>query len=243
MRIKQKTIDLDYKKTKDFFEKRAQKYDRDNPYSVTMYQDNHPDLVKKRNEYEINKLLPYLSLNDNSKVLDIACGIGRWADAIKKPINYYLGIDFADNLIKLAKERINSPNMEFAVSDINSVENVIQDKKFNVILMIGILMYLNDNDLMVLFEKIEKICEERAIICLREPIGLNERLTLKDFYSKDLYDDYNAIYRTDEEIKKTLRGVLLSKGFNIIREGFLFENEDSLNNRKETAQYFYILER
>ena len=35
---------------------------------------------------------------------------------------------------------------------------------------------------------------------------------------------------------------LLSKGFSIAKEGYLFD-DDSLNNRKETVQYYYILER
>ncbi len=42
--------------TRDFFKKRAQKYNVENPYSVTMYQDNNADLVHKRNQYETEKL-------------------------------------------------------------------------------------------------------------------------------------------------------------------------------------------
>ena len=41
---------------------------------------------------------------------------------------------------------------------------------------------------------------------------------------------------------KFINSSLISKGFSIVKEGFLFE-EDELNNRKETAQYFFILER
>ena len=36
--------------------------------------------------------------------------------------------------------------------------------------------------------------------------------------------------------------IFLNKGFRIKEEGFLFD-DDALNNRKETAQYYYILER
>ncbi len=47
MRIKEQVTDIDYMETKRFFKKRAGKYRENNPYSVTMYQDNHPELVKE----------------------------------------------------------------------------------------------------------------------------------------------------------------------------------------------------
>ena len=79
-------------------------------------------------------------------------------------------------------------------------------------------------------------------MCIREPIGLSERLTLKDFFSDELQDNYNAIYRTREELQFFLDEAFLQKGFTVTEEGFLFD-EDLLNNRKETAQYYYVIER
>ena len=48
MRIVQKIEDIDYTETKQFFEHRASKFKEDNPYAVTMYQDDHPELVTER---------------------------------------------------------------------------------------------------------------------------------------------------------------------------------------------------
>ena len=86
MRIKEKITDIDYGKSKQFFKNRAGKFQKDNPYSVTMYQDNNEALVRERNRLETEKLLPFLSLDNHSKVLDIACGIRRWADALPDTI-------------------------------------------------------------------------------------------------------------------------------------------------------------
>ncbi len=47
MRLKDKTENLDYCETKRFFGKRANKYNENNPYAVTMYQDNNAELVKQ----------------------------------------------------------------------------------------------------------------------------------------------------------------------------------------------------
>ena len=99
MRIKKEKVAIDYEATKAFFKKRAEKFTIENPYSVTMYQDNNKELVIARNAKEIEKLYPYLNIGSQSKVLDIACGIGRWADALPEDITEYCGIDFSTELI------------------------------------------------------------------------------------------------------------------------------------------------
>ena len=79
-------------------------------------------------------------------------------------------------------------------------------------------------------------------MCVRSPIGTDYRLTLKDFYSEELKSDYNAIYRTRDEYIKLFEDSLIPAGFSVTDEGFMFD-DDSLNNRKETIQYYFILER
>lgn len=245
MRIKEKITDIDYQKTKQFFKNRAGKFSDDNPYSVTMYQDNNKKLVEERNQKETEKLCPLLQLNSKSKVLDVACGIGRWADVLPGDIEEYCGIDFSGELIQIAKQRNKKENFSFYVGAAHEVESLLyknSEGNFNTILLIGILMYLNDKELGNTLEQIERICDEHAVICVREPVGITERLTLKDFFSDELKDDYNAIYRTCHEFQGFFDKSFLKKGFKIRQQGFLFD-EDALNNRKETAQYFYILER
>uniref|UniRef100_N2AZY6 Methyltransferase domain-containing protein n=1 Tax=Eubacterium plexicaudatum ASF492 TaxID=1235802 RepID=N2AZY6_9FIRM len=245
MRVIQKVEDIDYMETKQFFKNRADKFKEDNPYAVTMYQDDHPELVRERNKKEIEKLKPMLAVDQDTKLLDVACGIGRWADAITENIKEYCGVDFSGELIKIANERNNRENFYFyegAATDIASVLSEHKKGTYNTVLLIGILMYVNDKDLDGFLEQLEHVCDQHAKICIREPIGLQDRLTLKDFYSNELDDEYHAIYRTRDELMKFLNVGLIKKGFHIEKEGFLFE-EDALNNRKETAQYFFILER
>lgn len=246
MRIKKEITNIDYNKTKNFFQNRASKYKEDNPYSVTMYQDNNAELVRMRNEKEMNKLIPRLQLTEESKVLDIACGIGRWADRMPEYIAEYFGVDFSDELVEIACKRNKKSNVSFAQGAASDIEAVLKEQgkgPFNRALLIGILMYLNEADVKSMFEQLGRVCQEHALICVREPIGLGERLTLQNFYSDELKDDYNAIYRTRDEVVACMQEGLLAKGFVIKEEGFLFEEDQSLNNRKETAQYYFILGR
>ncbi len=113
MRIKEKITDIDYQKTRQFFKNRAGKFSDDNPYSVTMYQDNNKKLVEERNQKETNKLCPLLQLNSESKVLDVACGIGRWADSLPVDIKEYCGVDFSKELIQIANQRNKKENFYF----------------------------------------------------------------------------------------------------------------------------------
>lgn len=108
--------------------------------------------------------------------------------------------------------------------------------------MMGIMMYLNDNDVFSTLKQIEAISDQHTVICLREPIGIDQRLTLKEFYSEELRDSYNAIYRTRNELMAMMSDSLLCKGFYVAKEGFLFP-ESELKNRKETDQYYYLLKR
>ena len=103
MRIKEKVANIDYSETRQFFKNRAQKFQEDNPYSVTMYQDNNKELVQERNKKEVGRILPMLQLDERSRVLDIACGIGRWADALPGNIAEYCGVDFSSELIKIGR--------------------------------------------------------------------------------------------------------------------------------------------
>lgn len=246
MRVKDEILQLDYENTKNFFNARSTKYDEKNPYTTTMYQDNNPQLVEERDKLERKKIIPLLQIDTKTKVLDIACGVGRWADAIKgeTEIEGYRGVDFSDELIKIARERNDNKNFEFDVASTKELVDCINKNKwgkFNLIIMAGILIYLNEEEIGQLFRDLPLLCEERCIIYLREPIGTEHRLTLKEFYSEELQSDYNAIYRTKEELLQYLECSLLAEGFSIKETGALFEED--LNNRKETQQYYFILER
>ena len=245
MRIKETKEDISYVDTQEFFRNRAKKYNNDSPYVTTMYNDKHPEIVKERNKLEVSKLLPLLKLDENSKVLDVSCGIGRWAEAITAKIDRYCGIDFCEDFIELAKKRNPVSNKKFLVGRSTEITRVLQENntgKFNRVLVVGALMYLNDSDMENCLSQIEASLEKDAVILIREPVGLNTRLTLKEEFSSDMETIYNAIYRTREELKSAFTDKLLAKGFKIQQEDFLFD-APNLNNRKETSQYYFILER
>ena len=106
----------------------------------------------------------------------------------------------------------------------------------------GLQIYLNDEDICTLLRQICALCEKEAVVCMREPVAVEERLTLKEFYSEELQENYNAIYRTCEEHMRSYRQVFEKESFKLAESDFLYK-EKGLNNRKETAQYYWIYKR
>lgn len=105
MRIKGEKVNTDYSKTKSFYEARGTKYNEEHSCVATMFQDQRPQMTDERNWEEIARILPFLQLDGTSRVLALGCGIGRWADSIICPIESYLGIDFSENLVQIARSR------------------------------------------------------------------------------------------------------------------------------------------
>lgn len=223
-----------------------EKYNEENPYAVTMYRDNDPELVKQRNMQEIEKMLPLLQLSENSRVLDIACGIGRWSDAITTKIEQYCGLDYCENFISKACElNKGKDNRFFFVGGCNDVNDCLKRNnhtgRFNRILLMGVLLYLNDDDIKAVFREIYEVADDHTVVLIRGPIALEERLTLKRHFSEELDDTYNAIYRTRDEMVAFMDENLFKHGFKIKEEAFLYD--ESLNGHKETQQYYFVLER
>ncbi|MDR1257202.1 MAG: hypothetical protein LBJ86_05605, partial [Spirochaetaceae bacterium] len=83
---------------------------------------------------------------------------------------------------------------------------------------------------------INKFTEKGSLLYIQDTTSLLEtRLTLKDFYSKELNTKYNAIYRTRDEYE-ILFEKYLSK-FKIIKTELLLDKESGA--REETnARYW-----
>ena len=89
-------------------------------------------------------------------------------------------------------------------------------------------------------EQLADCLQEKALLYLSEPIAREERLTLKQFYSDAMAEEYSAIYRTDQEYQKLFE-VFYQRGFQLKVSEPLFDVD--IKGRKETVQWVYVLER
>lgn len=103
------------------------------------------------------------------------------------------------------------------------------------------MMYINDADLENGLNDVLSVCDTRCEIYLKESMSTGERLTLSEFYSDSLSQEYTAIYREIGEYRGLVERYFLNHHFKIREEGRLFE--ETLRNRKETVDYFFVLKR
>lgn len=226
---------IDKENVKEFFDKRANK-EVDSLMTITSFQEK--ENLDKRQLEESEVLLNNIDFT-NKKVLEMGCGLGRWAEFFHDKCDTYLGIDYAENLIELANENYKYDNCHFQVMsalDID-IDTLIIKPPFDVIFIAGVLIYLNDEDIPKLIDEINNISSEDKIIYIRETISvMDTRLTLKDFYSEDLEVDYNAIYRTQEELLDYFNS------FNNITNIKSEKIHENLNKHTETGYRYFILE-
>jgi ubiquinone/menaquinone biosynthesis C-methylase UbiE len=81
-------------------------------------------------------------LGADARVLDLGCGIGRFAEALAPHVAEVVGVDASAEMISLAKERLGSfPNARFMqVSGQNLAE--FEAERFDLVLAVDVFPYL-----------------------------------------------------------------------------------------------------
>ena len=243
-RISDKVVDIDYEATRRFFERRADRHVDTCAWTRVMYQDDNPELVIARDTHEKQTVLPHLKLQASHRVLDVGCGVGRWALATAPLVKQYLGTDFSEGLLRRARDELRLyRNADFQCLPAQDVGLLAggQDP-FERVILAGILAYLNDDDVERCLRGVAKLCSASdAIVYIREPMGVASRLTLDRYWSDQLDSEYSAIYRSREQYRLMLERTLCADGFNISQFTPLYPPD--LENREETSQFIVLLQR
>ena len=236
-RIYNSVIDIDPEFVKSFWNNRLT--NSNNLNAVLLGSQNNSEQSDLRNLHE-KKLLDDIYLNNLNKkisVLDIGCGIGRWVKNLKDCIAVYHGIDFSNKCIEFNKKNFQcNENLNFFEM---SATDIAYDKLlvgYDLIIINGILMYINDIDIDKVFNSIA--CFKAKNIYIQESISiLNERLTLKEFYSSELGTNYSAIYRLQKDYESLIIKHL--GNYSVIKKGVLLDRETGA--RDETNAYYWFL--
>ena len=246
-RISGDNVNIEYRDVSKFFDDRSANANYKSKYNYVIFQDDHPELAEQRDTSEKNKIGKLLSIKNDMRILDIGCGIGRWGEYFLRQNVTYVGIDGSAGMIQLAKENLkSSPTGTYHLYTgyaQNTAELLKQHKDaalFDIILVNGVFMYLNDDDLNRTLEDIAKLAAPQCQLYLKESMGFEKRLTLKDIHSDALKQEYSAIYRSIEEYRR-LFDKYFGSTFTTAKDEPLFD--EGMRNRKETLDYYFILKR
>lgn len=226
-------IEIDNNSTKEFWENRANNIN--NLQTVLLGSDKTGIEQNTRNEHEKLIVESVIKQIKNPRILDIGCGIGRWAENLINQFDSYTGVDFSEGFIDYASKKFSdNENIKFYNNSILNLDKEILNSKFNFIICTGVLMYVNDSNIFNIFKAFRRVTPEYVYI--QESISLMDaRLTLNQFKSKDLQTNYNAIYRTKQEYEEYFK----TNKFDIIKTDLLLDNKSGA--REETNAQYWIL--
>lgn len=241
-RILGEKIALNQTQVADFFEDRARRFNADTPLTAILYQDSNPQIAEERDRLERERVTPLLDLTGAEHVLDVGCGIGRWAGAIADRIAQYHGIDASPSLIDLARGYCPRAHVAFHAAGVDDLTDAWLGAHgpFDRVICSGILIYLGDAQVATLLARLSRHLRAGAILYLREPMGMAGRLSLLGHWSEELQAHYSAIYRTREEIAAMLAQAFPAPAFVLGPITPLFD-DGALNNRAETRQHFCLV--
>lgn len=107
-------------------------------HGKSLFQLNMTDITM------IEELLGLLNLKENSKVLDLGCGLGGITEYILEKTNSsILGVDFSQKAISIAAKRVEGKSrIKFLAQDIESF--IKSEEKFDAVIAIDSLMFVKD---------------------------------------------------------------------------------------------------
>lgn len=248
-RIKDVYINVDMENIHEFYARRAiekTKVNIDAP--VILSTDRDPSHAEYWTKYELEKRIPFFELDEESKVLELGFGTGRIAKYITKTAKLYVGIDYVQEFVDLAKKRddIYRDEQTFFVrasfsEAMNGQVPLPVGSGFNRFMVAaGVFMYINDTDLERAIAGLIPRLEQKCILYFSEPVATKYRLTLKDFHSKEMNADYSAIYRTLAEYDRLFEP-FYQAGFRKVKSEEFFETD--IKGWEETKQWFFLLKR
>ena len=192
----------------------------DSPFYHILYRNR--DL--KEAKTFIANLTGYLSLDDNSRVLDLGCGKGRHSIELNKYYDTVKGIDLSSNSIKIAKKH-ESNELTFQIEDMRNFKSV---KKFNAIFnLFTSFGYFKDyNENLKVLRSCNNALTEQGIIIIDFLNAFKIKVNIQKYETKIIGGIKFQIERKIENDK--------------ILKTILFEHENKSYNFEEKVQLFTL---
>lgn len=183
------------------------------------YNEVAGEFNRTRNKYDpmIDELKGYIK--DGERVLDLGCGSGRLYQLFTNKNIDYIGVDFAENLVKIAKEKYGD---YFEVADILSLP--FSDQYFDSVWSIAVLHHIPTIEL-----------RKRALGEIKRVLRPGGRVIvtvwkIKSFFRKDIFIPFHGKKRYYHVfLKREIRRLFKGAGFKIEELRFLKRNNKKAN--------------
>lgn len=240
-RIEAEKQRIDNDAVKKFFDQRVKK-DLPYRYNYVNYQDDNPKLVIERDRIEKTRIVPQLPLKKGMRILDIGCGVGRWGDYFKDKDCTYIGVDYCENLLTIARKHFaGNSRFSFVCAPFQKLHTSLQKRgiacEFDLIMVNGVLVYINDEDIECCMMNLVKCQKKGGCTYIKESVSREKRLTLQKIHSKELGGEYSAIYRSVGEYDEMIKEYL--SDYRVYSSGEVWTAD--VAQRKETTAYYWLM--
>lgn len=217
---------------REFWEQRAKSHTLNE--GLTNLEDD-TEMLRLKIQKEIPKMQHYINPNKNMSMIDIGSGYGTWTFMFAEKVKLVHAVDYVNNMVELGKQRAQKENISNINFFVSSAQEFKSDLKYDLVLISGLCIYLNDADMRQMIKKIDSYTKKGSVLVLRDSTGTKGRYVIEKEYSERLDTMYSATYRTREEYIK-----LFSKiGFELQEDEDMFEEGSPLNRYNETRLRIY----
>jgi len=208
---------LDYKETKRFWEKRAERVRLTGNLFEANLSDNIPLQAIFKDAIEKQIIEKSAPLMPDYEILDLGCGSGRMSLFFARACKRVVAVDFSLALL----ERARGNAMKCGLNNITFIEENINSfyckEKFDLIFLGGVLSYLNDADAKNMLGRAKEMLKPEGRLLIRDSLSFRKSCVIREKYNKNFEDNYSVIYRSIKEFKSALK-----------ESGFAFDLETSL---------------
>ncbi len=175
----------------DFLHKEYPKQFKRNEFWRQIKRTVNGEPVSEREiEMIINQICDHLDLGPSDALLDLGCGNGALASRLFSRLDRYIGIDFSDFLLEVAKEFF-SPHdgIRYQIADIRDVDSYANgNEETDKVLIYGCVAYLSKEDTAELLRNLKDRLPQLKKVFVGN-IPLRERAN--EFYSNRSVDDFD----------------------------------------------------
>ncbi len=168
----------------------------------------------------VRRLLSHVE--HNGTVLDLGSGVGYWAEEFARSFSQVVAIEGSNALYPALEQRCAPyPNIQAIHGNVLSFE---PDGQYSLVFLGGLLMYLDENDVIALLQKLIPCLGSDGIILCRESTVRGKTVTRTGDYPVVYRSvpDYQRIFKqcglTSRHIERNEPYVLMQMGCELIRK-------------------------
>lgn len=185
-------------------------WEQQEEYSLNDYFEKR---YKAQADMIFNEYIPLFDTKPN--IIDIGCAAGEWTFGISEYCNSVKGVEYSEKMVERAIEKGRAiDNVSFSCENVLSM---IWDKEYDGAMILGMLMYIADEDSLV---KILKQVYDNIVVggyvVTKDTLNCEDRRTL---FLQNRKNGYNAVYWS----KEVYYNAFSKAGFKLVKEYVLDE--------------------